>query len=98
MGSYFSKKNTKKDIPFEALERSVEILNPNQYPTFEKSSEWAKTRHIYSEHICVHEKYISWSIIMVLFLLLLTFLYINYSSKSTNIKPLDLPLHDSNSL
>jgi sensor histidine kinase YesM len=96
MGSYFSKPKQKNHIPFEALERSVEALNPNEYPPFERSSEWAKTRHIYSEQICFHEKYISWSVILVLFLLLFSFLYINYSTKSS--QPLDFHLEDGTKL
>jgi hypothetical protein len=92
MGSYFSKTKQIKNIPFEALERSVETLNPNQYPTFEHSSEWAKTRHVYSQQICFQEKYISWSIILVLFLILLSFLYLNYSK---TVPALDIPIENN---
>jgi len=85
MGSYFAKPNKVQNIPFEALERSIESLNPNQYPTFDRSTEWAKTRHIYSEQICFQEKYISWSIIIVLFLILFSFLYLSFTNKQREV-------------
>jgi hypothetical protein len=95
MGSYFSKPNHQKNIPFEALERSVQSLNPSDYPTFDRSSDWAKTRHIYSEQICMPEKYFSWSVILVLFLLLFSFLYYTYTNK-TNVPDIDLPVDSVN--
>lgn len=83
MGSYFAKPNKQINIPFEALERSVDTLNPSQYPNFERTSEWAKTKHVYSEQICLHEKYISWGIIGILFLFLISFLYLTYTTPIT---------------
>lgn len=96
MGSYFSKPNHQKNIPFEALERSVESLNPSQYPNFDHSSDWAKTRHIYSEQICMPEKYMSWSIILVLFLLLFSFLYLSYTTSKNSATDLDIPIDTVN--
>jgi len=96
MGSYFSKPNQQKNISFEALERSVESLNPSQYPTFDRSTDWAKTRHIYSEQICMPEKYISWSIILVLFLLLFSFLYFSYTMTKSRVGDIDLPIDSVN--
>jgi hypothetical protein len=89
MGSYFSKPPKQKNISFESIERSVEALNPNQYPVFEKTMDWAKTRHIYSEQICLHEKYYSWGIISILLILLSLFLYSNYSNQQP--EDIDLP-------
>jgi hypothetical protein len=80
MGSYFAKQAKNRNVSFEALERSVDELNANTYPSFEKSTDWAKTRHVYSEQICFHEKYISWSVIGVLFILLILFLYYSLSN------------------
>ena len=93
MGSYFSKTKQPKNIPFEALERSVEALNPNQYPPFETSAEWAKTRHIYSEQICFREKYISWFVLSILFLFLIFFIYLNFSTSKK--ASLDIPLEEN---
>jgi hypothetical protein len=83
MGSYFAKPAKNQNIPFEALERSVDVLNPSQYPTFERSTEWAKTKHIYSEQICFQERYVSWGIIIVLFLILLSFIYLNHTDNKS---------------
>jgi len=78
MGSYFTKPVKQKNTNFESIERMVESLNPNQYPPFEKTTDWAKTRHIYSEQICFHEKYYSWAVIGILLLLVGLFIYSGY--------------------
>jgi hypothetical protein len=97
MGSYFSKPNHQKNIPFEALERSVESLNLSQYPTFDRTTEWSKTRHIYSEQICMPEKYMSWTIILVLFLFLFSFLYLSYTTTiKDSIPNIDIPIDSVN--
>jgi hypothetical protein len=84
MGSYFTKPaRTPKNIPFEILSNTVDAMNPNQYPTFDKTVDWAKTKHVYSEQICFHEKYLSWSVVGVLIVLLLTFLYVSYDETET---------------
>jgi hypothetical protein len=83
MGSYFAKPNKVRNITFESLERGVESMNVQSYPSFDKSSDWAKTRHIYSEQICFHEKYLSWSVLGLLLLLVLVFLYLSYANKDS---------------
>ena len=83
MGSYFAKPNKVRNINFETLERGVESMDVQSYPSFDKSSDWAKTRHIYSDQICFHEKYISWSVLGLLFLLVLVFLYLSYANKDS---------------
>ncbi len=91
MGSYFAKPTKVRNISFEALERGVDSMDVNSYPSFEKSSDWAKTKHIYSEHICFHEKYISWSILGVLLLFLVIFLYLSLSNnQSISSETLDI--------
>jgi hypothetical protein len=75
MGSYFAKHSKPKNTSFESIERVIESLNPNDYPTFEKSIDWAKTRHVYSEQICFHEKYYSWAILGFLLFLVAMFCY-----------------------
>ena len=89
MGSYFSKKTKPVEPPFESLERKIYALSPNSYPSFEKTLDWSKTKHVYSDFICIHEKYVSWSVIGTLFVLLISFLYLSYSGKGT------LPLDES---
>jgi hypothetical protein len=84
MGSYFSKPKKVMNISFETLERSVDSMDVNSYPSFDKSTDWCKTRHIYSEQICFHEKYISWSIIGILLLFLIAFLYLSLSNNKQN--------------
>ena len=96
MGSYFSKPNKQTNIPFESLERSIEALNPEQYPTFDRSMEWAKINHIYSQQVCFQEKYISWSIVGIILLFLIGFLYITYSNNpQANIESLEVPLTEN---
>jgi hypothetical protein len=85
MGSYFTKPIKVRNISFESLERGVDTMDVNSYPSFDKSTDWAKTKHIYSEQVCFHEKYISWSIIAVLFLFLIIFLYISLSKSEINL-------------
>lgn len=81
MGSYFAKPVKQKNTTFESIERVVEGLNPNDYPTFDKTSDWAKTRHIYSEQICFHEKYYSWAVIGFLVFLVGIYIYGGYSQR-----------------
>lgn len=85
MGSYFAKPNKVRNISFESLERGVDTMDVNSYPSFDKSADWAKTRHIYSEQICVPEKYISWSIIGILLLFVCAFLYMGLSDQSSSL-------------
>ena len=70
MGSYFAKKPKPKETPFELLERKIEGMNPNSYPTFEKSLDWSKTKHVYSDSICIKEKYVSYTLLSILFFFL----------------------------
>lgn len=81
MGSYFSKKPKRMDTPFESLERKIEAMNPNSYPSFERSLDWSKTKHVYSDSICIHEKYVSWTVIILIFAFLFCFLFLSFSSK-----------------
>ena len=99
MGSYFTKPpRTPKNIPFESLAHSVDQMNPNQYPSFEKTADWAKTKHVYSEQICFHEKYLSWTVVGALLVLLCAFLYVSYESGTEAVSNLDLPVTDSTSV
>ena len=68
MGSFFSKKQKPKELSFEQIERMIEALDPKSYPSFDKSFDWSKTMHVYSSHLCVKEKYVSYSLIGILFL------------------------------
>jgi hypothetical protein len=81
MGTYFAKPVKQKNLTFESIERVVEGLNPNDYPTFDKTTDWAKTRHIYSEQICFHEKYYSWAVIGFLVFLLGIYIYGGYTQR-----------------
>jgi len=94
MGSYFSKKSAKRDVPFEVLERKVDSLKQESYPVFEKTIDWAKTKHVYSDSFCIHEKYISWSVISGVFLLLICFIYANMTNKSVS-NEIDLGLDNN---
>jgi hypothetical protein len=89
MGSYFSKKSSKREVPFEVLERKVDTLNQDSYPKFEKTIDWAKTKHVYSDSFCIHEKYVSWSVLSGVFLVLVCFIWANYSNKSLSRESLD---------
>lgn len=89
MGSYFSKKSAKLEVPFEVLERKVDALNQDSYPKFEKTIDWAKTKHVYSDSFCIHEKYVSWSVLSGVFLVLVCFIWANYSSKTLSTDALD---------
>jgi hypothetical protein len=71
MGSYFSKKQKPKEMPFEQIERNVETLDPKTYPTFDKTLDWSKTKHVYSDYLCVSEKYVSYGLIGLLFVFFL---------------------------
>lgn len=82
MGSYFSKKPKPKETTFESLERKIDAMNPNSYPTFEKSLDWSKTKHVYSDSFCLHEKYVSYTILGVLLLFNLCFLFLSFRKKS----------------
>jgi hypothetical protein len=84
MGSYFTKPaRAPKNIPFEILSNTVDAMNPNQYPSFDKTVDWAKTKHVYSEQICFHEKYLSWTVVGVLLTLLLIFLFVSYDTETS---------------
>jgi hypothetical protein len=86
MGSYFAKKPKPKETPFESLERKIEGMNPNSYPTFEKSLDWSKTKHVYSDSICIKEKYVSYTLISILFFFLFCFLFLSFrSNKSESV-------------
>lgn len=81
MGSYFSKKQKPKETPFELLERKVEGMNPNSYPSFEKSLDWSKTKHIYSDSICINEKYVSYGVLTLIFGFLFCLLFVSFRKK-----------------
>jgi hypothetical protein len=83
MGSYFAKKPKPKETPFELLERKIEGMNPNSYPTFEKSLDWSKTKHVYSDSICIKEKYVSYTLLSILFFFLFCFLFLSFSSNKS---------------
>ena len=84
MGSYFSKKPKPKEVSFESLERKIEALNPNSYPSFEKSVDWSKTKHVYSDSFCVKEKYVSYGFMSILFLFVMSFLFSSFRSKKSD--------------
>lgn len=83
MGSYFSKKPKPVEMPFEVLERKIESLNPSSYPSFEKSLDWSKTKHVYSDSICIKEKYVSYGLMGTLFLFMVGFLFLSFRGKKT---------------
>lgn len=84
MGSYFSKKQKPKELSFEQIERMIEALDPKSYPSFEKTIDWSKTMHVYSDSLCVNEKYVSYGLIGILFLF---FIFCSFLGFRTSVNP-----------
>jgi hypothetical protein len=89
MGSYFSKKPKPKETPFEVLERHIETVDPKTYPTFDKTLDWSKTKHVYSDSFCVKEKYVSYALLSILFGVMICLFFIGSGKKKQPTTPFE---------